>query len=185
MRERESSSQSKGAAADHPLLLDRATRRHGDEGIASHRDEFVADGLDARPEKSKPLGRFFACRDLVVVQSVIGPMKARRKIGHDHVGACEYTPLAPIISKGAESGRCRQQRVGMGKAQRREHEQGKLDASRKLCAEGRIAMGNEGADADHMRSKLLQKHHVARKAPRILARRSHHEPTAHLIAFVT
>ena len=171
-------------AREKTARCDRATRRHRDEGIASRRDEFVADRPDAHPEKSKPLDRFFTCRDLVVVQSIIGPVKARRKIGHDHVSACEYPPLASIVDNGAEGGRRRQQRIGMGKAQRREHEQGKLDASRRLCTEGRIAMGDEGADADHMRSKLLQKHHVARKAPRVLAGRSHHEPTAHLITFV-
>lgn len=146
-------------------------------------DRHVAAGLFHAPgQVRQSLCRLGAGVQLVVVEGVVLSVAPGGQIGHDHVGTSQDAQLPPAFADGAKGGGGGQKDVRQHEPQKTQHVQSQLQSTRLFPGEGRVPVGDEGADAYHVGPELLEKEHILGQMPGLLEGGAHHEAGPHLVA---
>ena len=130
------------------------------------------------------LGGLGAGGGFAVVEGVALPDRRRGQVGHDHVGPGLHAQGPAPGVQGRQGRGGRQQHRRQRQPDQGQKHQRVLQRPRLLPAEGRVMLGQEGADAHHLGLQLLEQAEVLGQGLIRLPGRAHHKSGPHLVAQV-
>ena len=150
--------------------------------MVSARDGYaVTDVFHALFQVGKRVRRLARGAGLALVEGVLFPRVRRREVGHHYVRPGQHALFAAAgVERGQRRGRG-QEYVRQKQADDGQQFAGHLHRTRRVSAQRRVAVGDEGADAHHLRLEAADEGEVAGDVRRRLPRRADHEAAAGLI----
>ena len=131
--------------------------------VASIYDHPVTDPLDPLCQGVTALGGFLAGTDLIVVEHVFFPHGPGGQIGHADIRARPDAHFPALGMDGGESRGGREEHIRQHQPDNAQQEHRQFQTARRFPAEGGIAVGNEWADAHHLRAEIVEEQQILRQ----------------------